>query len=99
MKRNTTWTLSALLVLQLVAAVLLTIDYGSQTQTSNEGTLLTANTDQLDGIRIEEPGQPALELHKSGDSWKLPSYYDLPAQDFKLKALLSKLDSLQRNWP
>ncbi len=99
MKANKTQILSALLVLQLVAAVLLTYDFGSQAQSQQQGPLLALETNQVDKIRIEEQDKPALELHKQNGDWQLPGYHGLAAQAAKVDSLLNKLQELERNWP
>lgn len=99
MKRNSLWTLSALLVVQLAAALWLAADHRQGSREQQTGPLLTLAPEQVDRIRIEEPEQPALELVKQDGRWRLPGYYGLAAQDSKVDSLLRKLGELNRTWP
>jgi hypothetical protein len=47
---------------------------------------------------VGEDGKQAV-LSKSGDTWQLPDYYQLPADADKLKRTLDELASAQSGWP
>lgn len=99
MKQNKVWTLSALLALQLVAAILLTLDYRRQDQSHTQGPLLALEKEAVDRILIQEPDEPALELIRQDNRWILPGYYNLAAQQSRINTLLNSLDALERDWP
>lgn len=99
MKQNKIWTLSALLALQLVAAILLTLDYNRQDQNQAQGPLLALEKSAVDRILIEEPDQPPLELVKQDNRWILPGYYNLAAHSSRIDSLFDSLQALERNWP
>jgi hypothetical protein len=93
--KRITW-LAGLLVVQLliVAALLLARDGVREAET---GPLLTFDVDAVDGIRIEESGDAAIELKRTESGWTLAD--GIPADGEKIGALLKKLAGLQASWP
>ncbi len=61
--------------------------------------LMTVAVDRVARITIEAPDQPALELVKRDDVWRLPSLHDYPVAANKVGDFLDTLVQLKRGWP
>ncbi len=91
--------LGALLVLQLLAAVLLGLGGKKMGPAGSEGPLLAFEPEQVTGIRVRtSDGEPVL-IAKTEDGWIIPSLKDLPAAKHKVTDLLSKLKGLEKGLP
>lgn len=91
--------LAALLVLQLLAALVLGLAGGDMEPAPDRGPLLAFERDRVTGIRIEVPdGDPVL-VGKTETGWVIPALGDLPAAEHRVTGLLSKLNGLQKGLP
>lgn len=89
--------LGAVLVLQVLLAVVL--NWGGLAGQSENGNtqLLSVTADQIDGIRIED-GESSVELNKVDQAWWLPEI-DFPAGDEQVNNLFEKLVDQRSDWP
>jgi len=90
--------LSGLLFAQLVLALGLYIGRQGGGEFDQKKTLLDVIHTDIDKVVIlGENGEIALE--KEGESWRLPTYQNLPANQSKLDETVEKLVTLQSGWP
>jgi hypothetical protein len=89
--------LGAVLVLQVLLAVVL--NWGGLAGQSENGNtqLLSFTADQIDEIRIED-GESSVELKKADQAWRLPEI-DFPAGAEQLNSLFEKLTDPRVDWP
>jgi len=91
--------LGALLLLQLLTALILGLGGKDMEPTGTPGPLLAFERDQVTGIRIQVPdGEPVL-VAKTGENWVIPALDDLRAAQSKVSDLLSKLGELEKGLP
>lgn len=91
--------LGALLVLQLLAALLPGLRGMDTEPTSNAGPLVDFKREQVSSIRIQVPDEEPVLLAKTESGWTLPALGDLPASVPKVTELLTKLDGLRKGLP
>ena len=92
--------LGALLALQLVAAILLSIGArGSLAPTDLDQPLLAFDPGRVTSIRIDGPDGNGVDLRKSGDGWVLSGLGDFPADAPKVDRLIEQLAALKRPLP
>ncbi len=91
--------LGALLVLQLLLALVLDLRSINLSPAASQGPLLSFDQAKVTRIRIESPGKDALVIEKTPKGWHIPSLWDFPAADFRVTDLLTKLAALQKHLP
>ncbi|MCX8004035.1 MAG: DUF4340 domain-containing protein, partial [Burkholderiaceae bacterium] len=70
-----------------------------------ETPLLAAEVSQIDRVRLEGPmagdkrSAPAIELAKRDGQWRLPGYFDAPADAAKVDELLKRVREARRGLP
>ena len=95
----TVMVLGALLLLQLVAALILGLGGKDMEPTGTQGPLLAFDRDQVTGIRIHVPKGEGVLLAKIDDGWVIPALDGLRAAQSKVSDLLSKLGELEKGLP
>ncbi|MFK7825325.1 MAG: DUF4340 domain-containing protein [Oligoflexales bacterium] len=94
--------LAALLLVQIVLAVfLLTREEPTATFTSNE-PLVAVTTAQVDKILIESKEDDklkSLEIVKKDGTWIVPTYYNFPVAENKLRDFLTTMTGFKKSWP
>ena len=91
--------LGALLVLQLLLALILGFTGRDLEPAGSQGPLIRFDPEQVTGIRIQAAdGEPVL-VSKTEDGWVIPSLEDLPAAEHKVTGLLTKLEGLRKGLP
>jgi hypothetical protein len=91
--------LGALLLVQLLAALILGLVGKGMEPARSQGPLLAFDAEQVTSVRIQGPdGEPAQVL-KTEAGWIIPSLGGLPAAEQKLSGLLSKLGELEKGLP
>jgi hypothetical protein len=91
--------LGALLVLQLLAALVLSLNDRDMDPAGTRGALLSFDRAQVTGIRIAGPnGEPVL-VSKTDSGWVIPALGNLPAAENRVTELLTKLEGLEKSLP
>jgi hypothetical protein len=91
--------LAALLVLQAALVVWLYRRGGEMAAFSATEPLLSVPEGSVDGLLIEQKGEPALRLRKQAAGWVLPDSAGFPADAGKAAGLIKKLLELKKSWP
>lgn len=92
-------TLGALLALQLIAALVLSVEENGMAPAANRGPLLTFDRERVTGIRVAVPDGPPVLVARTDTGWGIPALGDLPAAEHKVTELLSKLEGLEKGLP
>jgi len=87
------------LVLQLALAIGLMFTGTDSGAFVTKEKLLALKLDNIEKITIEQKGSPALVMHKSGNEWLLPDYFDFPVAKDKLDSVTDKLFDTSVSWP
>lgn len=95
----TVMVLGALLLLQLLAALILGLGGKDMEPAGTQGPLLAFDRDQVTGIRIHVPEDEDVLLAKTDEGWVIRALSDLPAAQSKVNDLLSKLGDLEKGLP
>lgn len=91
--------LGALLLIQLLAALVLGFEGRGMEPAAAQGPLLSFDGEQVDRIHIDVPEGNGVQLAKTEEGWVVPSLGDLPAARAKVSDLLSKLGTLEKGLP
>jgi hypothetical protein len=92
------YILVGLLALQLlIAGGLYASRQASETETT-QMALLVAN-DSVDNIILKDNAGQQTQLKNINGHWQLPEYYQLPAAQQKVNALIEKLRNTKTGWP
>ncbi len=95
MKRWIRW-LSVLLAIQVVLAIGLQISSSRLSAAPVAGApLLSSSTDGADHLTIEGPDGAKVELVRRAGTWQLPQEADFPADEGKIKQLLTHMASVK----
>lgn len=92
-------TLGALLALQLIGALVLSVENNGLAPAASRGPLLAFDRDRVTGIRVAVPDAPPVLVARTDNGWGIPALGDLPAAERKVTELLSKLEGLEKGLP
>jgi hypothetical protein len=90
--------LGALLAVQLVAALVLSLGGRDLSPAESEGPLLAFEPEEVMRLRIAS-GEQELVVERSEDGWQLPALGGFPVSEIKVTDLLGKLAGIQRRIP
>jgi len=91
--------LGALLVIQVLLAVALSMsgrDFGAY---QTEERLLPVDTAKVNGLFIQDSEQRSVTLQRKEGKWALPDIGDFPAEHDRTQALIDKLTGFTKGWP
>lgn len=91
--------LGGVLVAQLLLAAVLHWGGGDFGSVQAGNALLAFDQAQVDRLVIQGEGEERVELVKTEDGWRIPNYFDFPAQAFKVGELINKLAELKPRHP
>ncbi len=97
--KKTIATLSALLILQLGAALALRLDRADHQAFQARAPLLTFTASAVDRITISDGGGASVTLSRKEGAWQLPALDGFPADATAVERLLGKLAALKQGWP
>lgn len=91
--------LGSALAIQIIIAC--GIYFGSQPPAAEQSqfVLFDVEKDRIDRITIDGGDSEEIVLSNVDGTWKLPDYYQLPAQQNKITDILSTLKNTKRGWP
>lgn len=90
---RSTWTLVAILVLLIGAAILVLQRPGEHTSSDTRGMLVSFDSAAVDRIELHSTGGPVV-LRKEGDSWMLDTPMHFRADQFAVTSLLANARSI-----
>ncbi len=96
--KNMNYLLAGLLALQLLIAGGLYASRQTPEAETLQMTLLAAN-DSVDNIVLKDNDGQQTQLKKVDGHWQLTEYYQLPAEQRKVSALIKKLQNTKTGWP
>jgi hypothetical protein len=91
--------LGLLLAVQLVVALMMNLGGGPSDTGRPDTPLLRQSLDGIDRVEITGPEGKLVALQRVGDSWRLPGYFDAPADNERLDGMLQRLAGIQRGLP
>lgn len=83
------------ILLVLVGMMLLQRSQQRAVVASGPAETVSVNPERVSRLRIERPGEPAIELARIGGGWKLTTPIDYPAQDQMVQGVLKSFEELK----
>lgn len=91
--------LAGLLAVQIALFLYLTIGDTYTSGAPKSDFLLSLDWNKVGKITVEDSDKKTLEIVKKEGAWKLPSLFEFPVNENKMRETLEKLTTLKRSWP